>query len=78
MSRFPSPSSFSNSAIGSSRSNRSASSGRLAGQNRTIVAPSAYFMKSPPRQIPDDRARQSVEDYIRGTDLKTLGGQAVA
>jgi myo-inositol-1-phosphate synthase len=48
------------------------------GLGGTIVAPSAYFMKSPPRQIPDDRARQGVEDYIRGTDLKTLGGQAVA
>jgi myo-inositol-1-phosphate synthase len=48
------------------------------GLGGTIVAPSAYFMKSPPRQIPDDRARQGVEDYIGGTDLKTLGGQAVA
>src|SRR3989442_1008424 len=48
------------------------------GLGGTIVSPSAYFMKSPPRQIPDDRARQGVEDYIRGADQKTLGGQAVA
>src|SRR5205809_1089600 len=34
------------------------------GLGGTIVAPSAYFMKSPPRQIPDDRAREGVEEYI--------------
>ncbi|TME62937.1 MAG: inositol-3-phosphate synthase, partial [Chloroflexi bacterium] len=36
------------------------------GLGGTIVAPSAYFMKSPPRQIPDDRAREGVEEYIKG------------
>jgi myo-inositol-1-phosphate synthase len=46
---------------------------RLGG---TIVAPSAYFMKSPPRQIPDDRAREGVEDYIKGRNAQTLGGTA--
>src|SRR5574341_176301 len=30
----------------------------------TIVAPSAYFMKSPPKQIPDDVARERVEGFI--------------
>jgi myo-inositol-1-phosphate synthase len=44
---------------------------RLGG---TIVAPSAYFMKSPPRQIPDDRAREGVEEYIKGRGQQTLGG----
>jgi myo-inositol-1-phosphate synthase len=45
---------------------------RLGG---TIVAPSAYFMKSPPRQIPDDRAREGVEEFIKGrSSQQTLGG----
>jgi myo-inositol-1-phosphate synthase len=46
------------------------------GLGGTIVAPSAYFMKSPPRQIPDDRAREGVEDYIKGTNVLTLAGKA--
>jgi myo-inositol-1-phosphate synthase len=46
---------------------------RLAG---TIVAPSAYFMKSPPRQIPDDAAREGVEDFIKGSNTQTLKGGA--
>ena len=46
------------------------------GLGGTIVAPSAYFMKSPPRQIPDDRAREGVEEYIRGRNEQTLGGAA--
>jgi myo-inositol-1-phosphate synthase len=45
------------------------------GLGGTIVAPSAYFMKSPPRQIPDDRAREGVEEYIKGrSGQQTLGG----
>ncbi|HEY7624349.1 MAG TPA: inositol-3-phosphate synthase [Candidatus Limnocylindria bacterium] len=44
------------------------------GLGGTIVAPSAYFMKSPPRQIPDDRAREGVEEYIKGRSQQTLGG----
>jgi len=45
------------------------------GLGGTIVAPSAYFMKSPPRQIPDDRAREDVEEYIKGrSGQQTLGG----
>jgi myo-inositol-1-phosphate synthase len=46
------------------------------GLGGTIVAPSAYFMKSPPRQIHDDKARESVEAYIKGTDQTTLSGKA--
>jgi myo-inositol-1-phosphate synthase len=38
----------------------------------TLVAPSAYFMKSPPIQYSDDKSRQMVEDFIDGTDLATL------
>ena len=33
-----------------------------------IYGPSAYFMKSPPRQYTDDRAREMVEDFISGKD----------
>jgi myo-inositol-1-phosphate synthase len=45
------------------------------GLGGTIVAPSAYFMKSPPRQIPDDRAREGVEEYIKGrSSQQTLSG----
>ena len=29
-----------------------------------LVGPSAYFMKSPPQQYPDDRARHMVEEFI--------------
>jgi len=32
-------------------------------------------MKSPPQQIPDDRAREAVEAYIGGGNLQTLGGK---
>ncbi|MGH2490033.1 MAG: inositol-3-phosphate synthase, partial [Candidatus Limnocylindria bacterium] len=42
----------------------------------TIVAPSAYFMKSPPRQIHDDTAREGVEAYIKGSDRSILAGKA--
>jgi myo-inositol-1-phosphate synthase len=31
-----------------------------------VVEPSAYFMKSPPRQFPDDEALDRLEAYIRG------------
>ena len=44
------------------------------GLKGTLVAPSAYFMKSPPRQIPDDVARERVEAFIRGDDTETLVG----
>ena len=40
----------------------------------TLVAPSAYFMKSPPPQLHDDVARERVEAFIRGEDNVTLTG----
>ncbi len=40
----------------------------------TLVAPSAYFMKSPPLQIHDDVAHERVEAFIRGDDDETLVG----
>ncbi|MEP7159151.1 MAG: hypothetical protein ABI797_06965, partial [Chloroflexota bacterium] len=39
-----------------------------------LVAPSSYFMKSPPRQIHDDIAFNRVEAFIRGDDNETLVG----
>jgi myo-inositol-1-phosphate synthase len=45
------------------------------GLSGTLVAPSAYFMKSPPRQLHDDVAHQRVEAFIRGEDNETLTGQ---
>jgi myo-inositol-1-phosphate synthase len=44
------------------------------GLKGTLVAPSSYFMKSPPRQIHDDIARERVEKFIRGEDNETLVG----
>ena len=32
-----------------------------------LVAPSSYFMKTPPKQFTDDVARQMTEDFIAGT-----------
>ena len=31
-----------------------------------ILSASSYFMKSPPEQYSDDRARDAVEEFIRG------------
>ncbi len=36
-----------------------------------IVAPSAYFMKSPPIQYSDDEARRRVESFIAGKEQQT-------
>jgi myo-inositol-1-phosphate synthase len=44
------------------------------GLKGTLVAPSAYFMKSPPRQISDDIGHERVEAFIRGDDSETLVG----
>jgi myo-inositol-1-phosphate synthase len=44
------------------------------GLSGTLVAPSAYFMKSPPQQIHDDIAFNRVEAFIRGEDDETLVG----
>ncbi len=40
----------------------------------TLVAPSSYFMKSPPIQIHDDIAHNRVEAFISGEDNETLDG----
>jgi myo-inositol-1-phosphate synthase len=44
------------------------------GLSGTLVAPSSYFMKSPPLQIHDDVAFNRVEAFIRGDDNETLDG----
>jgi myo-inositol-1-phosphate synthase len=36
------------------------------GLKGALTAPSAYFMKSPPKQYTDDKAHQLVEDFIAG------------
>ena len=46
------------------------------GLGGTIVAPASYFMKSPPKQIHDDRARVRLEEFIAGRDNETLVGKA--
>ena len=38
------------------------------------MAPSSYFMKSPPLQVHDDIAYNRVEAFIRGEDNETLTG----
>lgn len=35
------------------------------GISGALVEPSAYFKKSPPKQVPDDKARDMVEDFIK-------------
>lgn len=37
------------------------------GKGGVLYSASAYFMKSPPRQFPDDEAYRLVDDFIRGT-----------
>jgi myo-inositol-1-phosphate synthase len=53
---------------------RCAKIGLDRGLSGTLVAPSAYFMKSPPQQLHDDIARERVEAFIRGEDNATLTG----
>lgn len=36
-----------------------------------VIEPSAYFMKTPPRQFPDDEARKLTETFIAGKKRKT-------
>jgi myo-inositol-1-phosphate synthase len=36
------------------------------GLSGALKAPSAYFMKSPPEQYPDNVARRMVEEFIEG------------
>jgi myo-inositol-1-phosphate synthase len=39
----------------------------------SLIAPSSYFMKSPPVQYHDDVAREKVEEFIRETALRDAG-----
>ncbi|RME09857.1 MAG: inositol-3-phosphate synthase [Ardenticatenia bacterium] len=41
----------------------------------TLVGPSAYFMKSPPRQFTDEEAREKTEAFITGEDNDVLTGE---
>ncbi len=43
---------------------RCAKIGLDRGLKGALVAPSSYFMKSPPKQFPDDKAHAMVEEYI--------------
>jgi myo-inositol-1-phosphate synthase len=40
----------------------------------SLVAPSSYFMKSPPVQFTDDEARTKTEEFIKGDDSVVLPG----
>lgn len=53
---------------------RCAKLGLDRGLKGTLVAPSAYFMKSPPLQLHDDVAHYRVEAFIRGDDNESLVG----
>ena len=44
---------------------RCAKIGLDRGMKGALTAPSSYFMKSPPKQVPDDKAREAVEEFIR-------------
>jgi myo-inositol-1-phosphate synthase len=44
------------------------------GLSGTLVAPSSYFMKSPPIQLHDDVARERVEAFIHDEDREALDG----
>ncbi len=46
------------------------------GLSGALVAPSSYFMKSPPIQFTDDEARRMTEDYIAGIDSTVVKGAA--
>jgi len=40
----------------------------------SLVAPSSYFMKSPPVQFTDDEARTKTDEFIKGDDAVVLPG----
>ena len=44
------------------------------GLSGSLVAPSSYFMKSPPQQFTDDEARTRTEEFIRGDDDIVMPG----
>ncbi len=51
---------------------RCAKLGLDRGLKGALIAPSAYFKKSPPVQFTDDVARKKLEDFIAGTNNETL------
>jgi hypothetical protein len=42
------------------------------GEGGPLLAPSAYFMKSPPVQYTDSEAKELVDAFIRGDDSEFL------
>ena len=46
------------------------------GVGGSLIGPSAYFMKSPPVQYPDDMARRMTEDFIapEGAEIRGVLG----
>lgn len=57
---------------------RCAKLGLDRGLSGALVAPSAYFKKSPPVQYTDDVAHRMVEEFIAGKNNETLPAQADA
>ncbi len=53
---------------------RCAKLGLDRGLGGTLEGPSAYFMKSPPVQYPDDEAHDLTERFISGSDLRVQAG----
>jgi myo-inositol-1-phosphate synthase len=48
------------------------------GLGGALEGPSAYLMKSPPKQVQDDRARELVEDFIKKNSRKQAKAAAKA
>ena len=48
------------------------------GVSGALEGPSAYLMKSPPKQMPDDEARDAVETFIKKNTPKTAKTKAAA
>jgi myo-inositol-1-phosphate synthase len=42
----------------------------IRGKGGVLYSPSAYFMKHPPRQFPDDIAYKMNEEFIAGQDIE--------
>jgi myo-inositol-1-phosphate synthase len=48
------------------------------GVGGALEGPSAYLMKSPPKQMPDDEARDAVESFIKKYSGKKAKAKATA
>ena len=42
------------------------------GLSGAMEAPSSYFMKSPPKQVTDEEAREQTEEYVRKYAAKPM------